>query len=87
MKTIEVPPGAGAKYLAKSLGDHHVAGEHRYERAQGFAVELVRRAFAMRHNAEAWLMLQDGGGWALMWSSDECESPWDGPPPWVYATG
>jgi len=72
-----------AKYISKSIEDVHEPGEHRYERAQGFGVEVVRRSFAMFDNAESWLVSQPGGSWIQKWSSDEIAT-WDGPPAWGY---
>lgn len=74
------------KYISKGMGDSHVAREHRYERAQGFAVERVRRAFAMQDNAEAWLMDWGNETWRLAWSSNEIDG-WDAPPVWGYLSG
>jgi hypothetical protein len=71
------------KYISKSFSDSHARGEHRYERAQGFGVERVRRAFRMKDNAEAWLCSREGGGWKLAWDSLDIAN-WEAPPAWGY---
>jgi hypothetical protein len=71
------------KYISKAMGEQHRRGEHRYERAQGFGVERVRRSFAMLDNAEAWLRSQEGGEWVLAWDSIDI-ADWEAPPAWGY---
>lgn len=70
------------KYMSKAWAQHHSPGDHRYEVAQGFGVELARRVFKSRAEARAWLVDRLGQP-ATEWWSGESES-WEGPPVWSF---
>lgn len=71
----------GAKYVGKGFGKGEaLMGQHRYERAQGFAVRCSRRAVSTLRDALASVHESFGGeapSWA--WSSSS-STGWRGPP-------
>jgi hypothetical protein len=72
------------KYIAKEIGEDHRPGEHRYERAEGFAVAVTRRYFSTM--AEVRLFLSErveGEKFREVWSDYEVEN-WRGPPTWLF---
>lgn len=72
------------KYIVKSMADNHVKGEHRYERAENFAVDVVRRSFSSKQEAVEFLMWRvKGEKFVEVWSDYEVES-WSGPPTWLF---
>lgn len=73
-----------SKYLAKDLNDDHCKGEHRYEPAQGFDVQTIRRWFATFKEAEDFLHFRvEGEKFVQVWSDYEIDD-WHGPPTWLY---
>jgi hypothetical protein len=73
-----------AKYFSKAYGDEHQSGEHRYEPAQGFNVEVHRRSFKTFREADEFLAYQViDESFRQVWSDYEVEN-WCGPPVWLY---
>lgn len=71
------------KYMSKAWADGHDSGDHRYEPAQGFRVQLSRRVFKTRAEARAWLCDRLGTPATEWWSGDS--EAWEGPPVWAYS--
>jgi len=71
------------KYLTKGFDDDHVHGEHRYERAQEFAVTVKRRVFSTYREALEYLTNFAGEVYSVVWSDYELDA-WAGPPTWVF---
>lgn len=72
------------KYIVKDMGEHHEKGEHRYEVAQGYHVDVVRRWFTSFQEARMFLMERvKGERFVEVWSDYEIES-WSGPPTWIF---
>jgi hypothetical protein len=73
-----------SKYLAKDLDDDHSKGEHRYEPAQGFDVQVTRHWFPTFRAAESFLLQAvSGERFVQVWSDYEIDN-WQGPPTWLY---
>ncbi len=73
-----------SKYLGKDMNEDHSKGEHRYEPAQGFDVQTIRRWFATFREAEDFLRFRVAGeNFVQVWSDYELEN-WLGPPTWLY---
>jgi hypothetical protein len=72
------------KYIVKDIGEHHEKGEHRYEVAQGYRVDVTRRWFTSFQEARMFLMERvKGERFVEVWSDYEIEK-WSGPPTWIF---
>lgn len=68
------------KYVTKEWDSEAVAGQHRYERAAGFNVRVVKHRCDSLGEAFAWIVAEAKVGLEVtFWDSDERED-WDGPP-------
>jgi hypothetical protein len=76
-----------SKYLGKDFSEDHVRGEHRFETAQGFKIETIRKWFPTFQHATAFLEFGvKGERFSLVWSDYEVEK-WLGPPTWLFRSG
>lgn len=86
-KQSEILAAYLAKYLDKSFNDEcRAPGEHRYEVAQGFDPDQVRREFPTMKDAREWLAKYQGESFVEVWCSDDKEE-WDGRPVWLFSSG
>jgi hypothetical protein len=85
-KQSEILASYLAKYLDKSFTDDaRELGEHRYEVAQGFDPEQVRREFPTLEAARVFLAEYEGEAFKLCWQSSDKEE-WDGRPVWLFSS-
>lgn len=85
-KQSEILASYLAKYLDKSFTDDaREFGEHRYEVAQGFDPEQVRREFPTLEAARVFLAEYEGEAFKLCWQSSDKEE-WDGRPVWLFSS-
>ena len=78
-----------SKYLVKAFDSDGLEvekGDHFYEVAQGFGVEVLRRSFPTFAEAESFLLsMIEGEQFAQVWTSLDCEWwPRESPPVWVF---
>lgn len=72
------------KYLVKSIDEHHERGQHRYERAEGFDVKVIRRYFPSLREVRLYLSDRvENESFVEVWSDYEVER-WRGPPTWLF---
>lgn len=72
-----------SKYISKTFELDHEMGEHRYEVAQGFDVEIERKTFSTLAEANEWLRNYKGEHFDEVWSYRD-DLDWEGPPVWVF---
>lgn len=85
-KQSEILAGYLAKYLDKSFTDDaREFGEHRYEVAQGFDPEQVRRSFPTLEAARVFLAEYEGESFKLCWQSSD-KDEWEGRPVWLFSS-
>ena len=72
-----------SKYISKSFDIEREFGAHRYEVAQGFAVERKSKRFNSLFDAMEYLNWIEAERFVQVWASSD-KSDWDGPPVWVF---